>query len=57
MHTLERLIHRARANDWLPRTVASMHTPPARRAAAARLAAFQQLYDSLEGELKGGDLR
>ena len=56
MHTLERLIHRARANDWLPRTVASMHTPPARRAAAARLAAFRQLYDALERELTGDDL-
>ena len=56
MHTLERIIHRARANDWLPRTVASMHTAPARRAAAARLAAFQQLYDALERELAGGDL-
>ena len=56
MHTLERLIQRARANDWLPRTVASMHTPPARRAAAARLAAFRQLYDALERELTGDDL-
>ena len=56
MHTLERLIQRARANDWLPRTVASMHTPPARRAAAARLAAFRQLYDALECELTGDDL-
>ena len=56
MHTLERLIHRARANDWLPRTVASMHTAPARRAAATRLAAFRQLYDALERELTGDDL-
>ena len=56
MHTLEALIRRARANEWLPRTVASMHTPPARRAAAARLAAFQQLYDALERELTGNDL-
>jgi len=57
MHTLERLIHRARANDWLPKTVASMHTPPARRAAQARLAAYRQLYDALETELAGRDLR
>lgn len=56
MHTLERLIRRARANDWLPRTVASMHTAPARRAAAARLVAFQHLYDALERELTGDDL-
>ena len=56
MHTLEALIRRARANEWLPRTVASMHTPPARRAAAARLAAFRQIYDALERELTGNDL-
>ena len=56
MHTLERLIRRARANDWLPRTVASMHTAPASRAAAARLDAFQHLYDALERELTGDDL-
>ncbi len=56
MHTLEALIRRARANEWLPRTVASMHTHPARRAAAARLAAFRALYDALERELTGDDL-
>lgn len=56
MHTLERLIHRAQANDWLPRAVASMHTAPARRAAQARLAAYFHLYDALEVELTGEDL-
>jgi len=56
MHPLGALIRRARANDWQPRTVASMHTTPARRAAAARLAAFQRLYDDLDRELSGGDL-
>jgi len=56
MHPLEALIRRARANDWQPRTVASMHTPPARRAAAARLVAFHRLYDDLDRELTGGDL-
>ncbi len=55
-HTLAQLIHRARANDWMPRTVASMHTAPARRAARARLAAYFQLYDALESELSGDDL-
>ena len=54
-HTLEALIRRARANDWQPRTVASMHTAPARRAAAARLAAFHALYDALDRELSGAD--
>ncbi len=56
MHALEALIRRARANDWQPRTVASMHTAPARRAAVARLAAFNALYDALERELSGDDL-
>jgi len=55
-HTLAQLIHRARANDWMPRTVSSMHTAPARRAARARLAAYFQLYDALESELSGDDL-
>ena len=56
LHALEALIRRARANDWQPRTVASMHTAPARHAAAARLAAFHTLYDALERELTGADL-
>lgn len=56
MHTLERLIHRAQTNDWLPRTVASMHTEPARLAAQRRLAAYRALYDALQGELTGKDL-
>lgn len=55
-HTLAQLIHRARANNWMPRAVASMHTAPARRAARARLAAYFQLYDALESELRGDDL-
>ena len=56
MRTLEALIDRGRAADWQTKTVASMHTAPARRAAAARLAAYRQLYDALEQELKGDDL-
>jgi hypothetical protein len=34
-----------------------MHTAPAKRAAAARLAAYRDLYDALERELTGGDLQ
>ena len=56
MHTLERLIHRAQANDWLPKTVASMHTAPAKQAAAQRLAAYRALYEALNKELTGADL-
>lgn len=57
MHTLERLVHRAQANDWLPNTVASMHTAPARRAAEQRLAAYRALYQALDKELTGADLQ
>jgi HD superfamily phosphodiesterase len=56
MRPLDKLIARARENDWLPKTVASMHTAPARRAAAERLAAYNHLYDALERELTGADL-
>ena len=50
------LIARARTADWHQRTVESMHTEPARRAAARRLEAFDALWDGLEGELEGSDL-
>lgn len=50
------IIRRGRANDWLEKTVASMHTAPARRAARLRFAAFQNLWAQLEGELNGEDL-
>lgn len=56
MQTLDRLINRGRANDWQARTVASMHTAPARRAAEARYQAYLRLYDALEAELSGDDL-
>lgn len=52
----ETLIARGRDADWQSKTVASMHTAPARRAAQARLAAYNQLWDALERELTGGDL-
>lgn len=57
MRTLADLIARGRNADWQAKTVASMHTAPARRAAAARLAAYRALYDELERELTGGDLQ
>lgn len=50
------LIARARSADWQRKTVASMHTKPARRAAKARLKAFERLWDQLEAELSGDDL-
>lgn len=42
--------------DWQEKTVASMHTEPARRAAQKRLDAYNQLWSALEAELSGDDL-
>ncbi len=56
MRTLDALIARGRDADWQVKTVASMHTAPARRAAAVRLAAYEELYDALAAELAGDDL-
>lgn len=54
---LEQIILRARSADWQQKTVASMHTEPARRAARKRLKSFNKLWDKLEAELKGDDLK
>ncbi len=45
-----------RADEWQHKTVASMNTEPARRAAIARLQTYQELWDRLEAELSGRDL-
>ncbi len=50
------LIKRGRTADWQEKTVASMHTKPARRAAKSRLIAYNKLWDELEAELEGKDL-
>ena len=47
---------RLQDNDWLPKTVASMHTKPAQRAAQKRLQVYRALWDQLEAELRGDDL-
>ena len=52
----EDLIANGREADWQEKTVASMHTEPARRAAQERLAAYNQLWSALEAELSGDDL-
>lgn len=54
--TTKDFIKNGRKADWQEKTVASMHTEPGRRAAAARLAAYNQLWDTLEMELAGKDL-
>lgn len=56
-NTTSGLIARGRMADWQEKTVASMHTPPARQAAQSRLANYRQLWDTLELELAGGDLK
>ena len=50
------LIRRGRDVDWQEKTVASMHTEPARRAAQNRLIAYNKLWTELEIELDGEDL-
>lgn len=52
----EDLIANGRDADWQEKTVASMHTEPARRAAQKRLKAYKQLWNNLEAELRGDDL-
>lgn len=54
--TIQGLIAKRHQTEWQTKTVASMHTAPARRAAAHRLQAFNQLWDRLEAELDGADL-
>jgi putative nucleotidyltransferase with HDIG domain len=50
------LISNGRKASWQGRTVSSMHTEPARRAAEKRILAFNRLWDELESELDGDDL-
>ncbi|MEZ4518513.1 MAG: hypothetical protein R3C44_17395 [Chloroflexota bacterium] len=54
--TVDDLIARSRSAEWQTKTVASMHTEPARRAARQRLASYTRFWDSLEQELTGADL-
>jgi uncharacterized protein len=50
------LLANGKAVSWHAKTVASMHTEPARRAAKARLKAYNKLWRQLEKELNGDDL-
>jgi uncharacterized protein len=54
--TTRGLIENGREVDWLEKTVASMHFPAAREAAAGRRRAFDELWNRLEAELEGEDL-
>jgi uncharacterized protein len=50
------LIALMRSADWQQKTVNSMHTEPAKRAAQARFQDFQLLADMLEQEYKATDI-
>ena len=50
------LISKGRDAAWQAKTVASMHTEPAQRAAVARFKASNAFWSELEAELKGDDL-
>ena len=50
------LIEESRQADWQEKTVASMHSEPAKRAAHNRLAHYRWLWQALEEELNGDDL-
>ncbi len=50
------LIEESRHADWQEKTVASMHSEPAKRAARNRLAHYKWLWQALEEELNGDDL-
>ncbi len=56
-HNTRMLIKQGRAADWQEKTVASMHTKPAKKAAKKRLKAYNKFWDKLERELDGEDLK
>lgn len=54
--TTAEIIEHNRSIAWQEKTVASMHTGPARRAARQRMVAYQRFWGELEKELNGDDL-
>ena len=54
--TTAELLNDLASAEWQRRAVESMHTEPARRAAATRLAAYERFVVQLEQELLGHDL-
>ncbi|MEM7336873.1 MAG: HD domain-containing protein [Chloroflexota bacterium] len=54
--TTHDILENGRSVDWIPKTVASMHTQPAKVAAAKRYKAFQQIWGQLAIELENQDL-
>ncbi len=54
--TIQEIIGRGQDAHWQEKTVASMHTEPARRAAQIRLDHYNWLWQALDEELSGDDL-
>lgn len=55
--TTSDIMARAQNIGWLEKTIASMHTAPAKRAARRRFNSFKKLWEQLEVELNGDDLK
>ena len=54
--SIREIIANGRQAEWQQKTVDSMHTEPARRAAKSRLNHYNWLWQTLEKELDGNDL-
>lgn len=54
--SIREIIANGQQAEWQNKTVASMHTEPARRAAQSRLEHYNWLWQALEEELNGSDL-
>jgi uncharacterized protein len=54
---VQALMEGSRQIDWQEKTVTSMHSEPAKRAARNRLAHYKWLWQALEEELNGDDLQ
>ena len=54
--SIQEIIAKSQETEWQQKTVASMHTEPARHAAQIRLEHYNWLWQTLEEELNGNDL-
>lgn len=54
--TTGEILANGRSADWLHKTVKSMHTKPARKAAKKRVKTFYKIWEQLEAELYANDL-
>ena len=57
MTTMAEIIASGKDAEWQEKTVASMHTKPAKKAAKKRLKAYNRLWADLETELNGDDIK